>query len=117
MNQIQRKKALIVFLCVELFWFASFLIHEAIHGLSFLVLSGRFGEIHIMDSIAYSYHTVAVTLPPQGLVIFDTTPFELIAYGLQFGITILFAILLFKKYYSSPDTDERITKSPSIPAR
>jgi len=85
-------------------------IHEALHSLSFFVLSGRFGEIHIFDSISASYNTIAVCFPSSGLVITNHIPFEIAAYMMQIGLTIFFAVLLYKKYYCYPSS-ERIKKS------
>ena len=114
MNQIQRKKTLIIFVLVEVFWFASFVLHEAVHSLSFFVLSGRFGEIHILDSVSASYNTIAVCFPPSGLVITNHVPFEIASYLTQIGLTIFFAVLLYKKYYCYPSF-ERIKKSEMPP--
>lgn len=113
MKTINWKRGIAILFLVETFLLTvGVLIHEEIHSLSIYVLSGRFGEIHLFDSVAYSYHTIAVTLPPQGFVVLDTTFFEVIAYGGQFLITGLVAVLLLKKYYSSSDADDRTRKSP-----
>lgn len=103
-SQVLWKKGATILLIVEVFLFTmGILIHEGVHSLTFFFLSGRLGDIHILDSIAYSYNTIAVCIPPQGLVIQDTTPHELIAYGITFLITGLFALLLIKIYYFSPE--------------
>ena len=104
MNQIQRKKGLIIFILVEVFWFVSFVIHEAVHSLSFFVLSRRFGEIHILDSVSASYNTIAVSFSPSGLVVTNHIPFEIASYMTQIGLTIFFAVLLYKKYYCYPSS-------------
>jgi hypothetical protein len=97
----QWKKGLLILLISKTFLFAvGVLIHEGIHSLTFFVLSGNFGEIHILDTVAYSYHTIAVCIPPQGLVILDTTPFELIAYGTMFLISFCVVFILFKLLFT-----------------
>jgi hypothetical protein len=117
-NQTLWKKGLMLLGCLEVFFLLiGTLVHEITHSIQFFCLYGRFGEMHFFDTVAYSYHTIAVTLPPQGLVILDTALFEVIAYGVQFLITGCFAVLLFKKYYSSSDVDERARKSPTSPTR
>jgi hypothetical protein len=111
MNQILWKKVIMILIAVESFWFTiGTFIHEWTHSISFFFLSGQFGEIHILDSVAFSFHTIGVCIPPQGLVILDRTPFEGIAYFTTFGITILFFVLLYKKYYCYLSS-ERIKKS------
>lgn len=94
------KKGAIVLLLVETFLLTiGVFIHEAVHSLDIFVLSGKFGEIHILDSTAFSYNTFAVCLLPNDFIINDLFPHELIAYGMTFLITGSFAILLIKKYY------------------
>jgi hypothetical protein len=103
MNQILWKKGILILIVVESFWFTiGTLIHEWTHSISFFFLSRQFGEVHILDSVAFSFHTIGVCIPPQGLVILDRTPFEGIANFTTFGITILFFVLLYKKYYCYP---------------
>jgi hypothetical protein len=100
MNQISWKKFTLLLIAVEAFWFiVGTFIHEWTHNLSFFVLSGRFGEIHLLDSVAYSSNTIGICFPPQGLVISDSTYLELIAYGVQFLITGLVALFLYTKFY------------------
>lgn len=95
------KKGLQIVLLTEIFLVTvGVLIHEAAHNISFFVLTGRFGQIHLLDSISTSYGTLAVTIPPQGYVGPDTTPFEVIAYGIQFLMTAVFAFILTKLFYS-----------------
>jgi hypothetical protein len=102
-SQTLWKKGLMILLIVEVFLFTvGILIHEGVHSLTFFFLSGKLGAIHILDTVAFSYNTIAVCIPPQGPVIQDTVPLELIAYGTQFLITGLFALLLIKIYYFSP---------------
>jgi hypothetical protein len=111
-TQTPWKQAVGILLCVETFLFTvGVLIHEAMHSLSFFVLSGRFGEIHIFDSVAYSYHTIGVCILPQGLVILNTTYLEFIAYGMTFLITGVFAFILIKLFYS----DSKAKKSEMSP--
>jgi hypothetical protein len=43
--------------------------------------------------------------------------FKMIAYNVQFLLMRIVAVLLFKKYYSSSDADDRKRKSPISPAR
>ena len=87
---------------VEVYFFTiGILLHECIHSLSFYILSGRFGGMHFFDAVAYSYSTISVCVPPPGILIQDTFSFELIAYAMTFLATGLFAVLLYKKYYTS----------------
>ncbi len=109
MNQkINWKRVLLILLSVEMFFFTIGIgLHEGIHALEFYFLSGETGEIHLYDSVAYSYHQIAVTIPPQGLVIQDTTFLELIAYIPSFFISFCVVFILFKLFYS----DSNVKKS------
>ena len=105
---INWKRGLVILLLAETFFVTITVgIHEGIHALEFYFLSGRVGEIHLYDSVAYSYHQIAVTIPPQGLVIQDTTLLELIAYIPSFFISFCVVFILFKLFYS----DSNIKKS------
>ena len=109
-HSINWKRGFVILLLAETFFVTvSVGIHEGIHALEFYFLSGNTGEIHLYDSVAYSYHQIAVTIPPQGLVISDTTYLECIAYAIPFLITGLFAFIVFKLFYSDSNT-----KKPEI---
>ena len=113
MNQkINWKLVLLILLSAEMFFFTIGIgLHEGIHALEFYFLSGKTGEIHLYDSVAYSYHTLAVTIPPQGLVIQDTTFLELIAYIPSFFISFCVVFILFKLLYS--DSNAKKSEIPS----
>jgi hypothetical protein len=101
MTQILWKIGIKILIAVEVFFLTvGTLIHEWTHSISFFVLSGKFGEIHLLDSVTSSYHTIAVCIPPQGLVMLDATYLELIAYGMMFLTTGVFAFILTKLFYS-----------------
>ena len=98
------RRGLIILMLTELFWFCSFVIHEAIHSLSFLVMSGKVGEMHFFDAVSQSYGTIAVCLPPTGLVITNHIHLEIIAYVMQLLCTAIFGLILWKKSYPSKKT-------------
>ena len=113
MQIINWKRGIAILLLVETFLFTiGVLIHEEVHSISFYILIGRFGEIHMFDAIAYRYNTIAVCVPPPGLIIKNTIPFELLAYAISFLITGVFAFILLKLfYYPSINSSERNKKS------
>ena len=91
-------------------------IHECVHSLQFVCLCGKFGEIHLFDSVAYSYHQIAVTIPPQGLLISNTAYLECIAYVMTFLITGIFAFILFKLFYSDYNAKKSEISSKPAPS-
>jgi len=98
-------------LSAEMFFFTIGIgLHEGIHALDFYFLSGTTGEIHLYDSVAYSYHQIAVTIPPQDLVIQDTILLELIAYIPSFFISFFVVFILFKLFYS--DSNAKKSEMP-----
>ena len=102
-----------ILIAVEAFFFTfSVMVHECCHAICFYILCGRFGEIHLYDSVAYSYHQIAVTIPPQGVVISGTTFLECIAYAMTFLITGVFAFIVFKLFYS--DSNAKKSEMSSI---
>jgi len=106
---MQWKKALLILVLVEMFWFASFVLHEYTHSYLFYLQSGEFGMIHFFDQVSFSYGTIAAVIPPPGLIIKDTTLHELFAYAVQTIATALFVFILWISFYSSSDKNKKIT--------
>jgi hypothetical protein len=97
MNQIRRKKALIIFVLAEVFWFASIILHECVHSVLIYLQSGSFGIIHFFDKVSFSFGTIAVTFPPD-TISFDSTFHKLCAYSAQVIATALFVIILWLRF-------------------
>jgi len=93
------KKALIILVLAEMFWFSSFILHESVHNILFYLQSGSFGIIHFFDQVSFSYGTIAVTIPPSS-TLYDINFHELCAYSAQVIATALFVVILWLRFYS-----------------
>jgi hypothetical protein len=60
--------------------------------------------VHFFDVVAYSYNTYGICIPPNVPIQVDRVLSEALAYFFQFFCTVIFALILWKKYYLSSST-------------
>jgi hypothetical protein len=118
MNQnVNWKRGLVILLTVELFLLIpGVYIHELVHSIFLWFCTGQLGTVHMFDSVAFdTYHTWGVTILPANLAIHvNAILSEICAYTTQFLCTGIFALILWKKFYSP---SEAKAKSPISPTR